>query len=62
MKLLATAAVLALTSVFATGAERYQPNEYVVPPAEYDKPFVGRLEEFIAKDREELAGSRVPRE
>jgi hypothetical protein len=54
--LLATAAVLALTSVSATGAERYQPHEYVVtPPAEYDKPFVGKLEEFIAKDQEELA-------
>jgi hypothetical protein len=53
--LLATAAVLALTSVSATGAKRYQPNEYVFPPAEYDKPFVGKLEEFIAKDQEELA-------
>jgi hypothetical protein len=50
--LLATAAVLALTSVSATGAERYQPHEYVViPPAEYDKPFVGKLEEFIARSR-----------
>jgi hypothetical protein len=56
--LLATAAVLALTSVSATGAERYQPNDAildVLPPAEYDKPFVGKLEEFIAKDQEELA-------
>jgi hypothetical protein len=57
--LLATAAVLALTSVSATGAERYQPDDpegaRVVPPAEYDKPFVGKLEEFIAKDQEELA-------
>lgn len=55
--LLATAAVLALTSV-ATGDERYQPNHAldVIPPAEYDKPFVGRLEEFVTKDREELAG------
>jgi hypothetical protein len=52
--LLATAAVLALTSVSATGAERYQPNEYRVPPAEYDKPFAGKLEEFIINDLEEL--------
>jgi hypothetical protein len=56
--LLATAAVLALTSVSATGAERYQPNEAILhtisPPAEYDKPFVGKVEELIAKDHEEL--------
>jgi hypothetical protein len=56
--LLATAAVLALTSVSATGAERYQPDDpegaRVVPPAEYDRPFVGKLEEFIAKDQEEM--------
>jgi hypothetical protein len=54
--LLATAAVLALTSVSATGAERYQPKEaIIVPPAEYDKPFVrGTLEEFIINDLEEL--------
>jgi hypothetical protein len=56
--LLATAAVLALTSVSATSAERYQPDDpegaRVVPPAEYDKPFVGKLEEFIAKDQEEM--------
>jgi len=53
--LLATAAVLALTSVSATGAERYRPNETImVPPAEYDKPFVGQLEEFIINDLEEL--------
>src|SRR5262249_695645 len=50
--LLATAAVLALTSVSATGAERYQPKEaIIVPPAEYDKPFVGgTLEEFIIEE------------
>lgn len=54
--LLATAAVLALTSVSATGAEHYQPRQYVlIPPAEYDKPFVGRLEEFVVKDQQELA-------
>jgi hypothetical protein len=53
--LLATAAVLALTSVSAIGAERYQPKETVIaPPAEYDKPFVGKLEEFIINDRKEL--------
>src|ERR1700756_3177101 len=47
-----------VTSVSATGAERYQPDDAegvrVAPPAEYDKPFVGKLEEFIAKDLEEL--------
>jgi hypothetical protein len=51
--MLALAAVLALTSISATGAERYQPNEAspIVPPAEYDKPFVGgTLEEFIIND------------
>jgi hypothetical protein len=57
--LLATAAVLALTSVSATASERYQPNEALlhtmVPPAEYDKPFVGKLEEFIVNDLDELA-------
>ena len=55
--LLATAAVLALTSVSATGAERYQPDDTtleVLPPPEYDKPFAGKLEEFIAKDQKEL--------
>jgi hypothetical protein len=56
--LLATAAVLALTSVSATGAERYQPNDvtrdYKVPPAEFDKPFDGRLEEFVVNDLDEL--------
>jgi hypothetical protein len=47
--------VLALTSVSATGAERYRPNEtIIVPPAEFDKPFVGQLEEFIINDLEEL--------
>jgi len=53
----ATAAVLALTSVSATGAECYQPDDTtleVLPPPEYDKPFAGKLEEFIAKDQEEL--------
>jgi hypothetical protein len=59
MKILATAAVLALTSVSATGAERYQPNEALLhtmlPPAEYDKPFVGNLKEFIINDLEKLA-------
>jgi len=55
--LLATAAVLALTGVSATGAERYQPDDTtleVLPPPEYDKPFAGKLEEFIAKDQKEL--------
>jgi hypothetical protein len=53
--LLATAAVLALTSVSATASERYQPNEAIfAPPAEYDKPFIGKLEEVVAKDQDEL--------
>src|SRR5262245_20705259 len=53
--LLATADLVTLTSVSATGAERYQPKEaIIVPPAEYDKPFVGKLEEFIINDRKEL--------
>jgi hypothetical protein len=38
----------------APGAERFQPHEYQVPPPEYDKPFVGKLTEFIAKDEEEF--------
>jgi hypothetical protein len=54
-KLYLLAAVLALTSVSATGAERYQPNEEIfAPPAEYDKPFIGKLEEILAKDQDEL--------
>jgi hypothetical protein len=53
-----------LTSIaalfLATGtahAERYTPTPTnYLPPLEYDKPFVGRLQEFIVKDRDELAG------
>jgi hypothetical protein len=40
----------------AIGAELLQPHEYQAPPPEYDKPFVGKLTEFIAKDEEEFEG------
>jgi len=54
------AALLLLSIGSATkAAERYQPNEWVLhhnhlPPAEYDKPFAGKVEEFLVNDFEDL--------
>jgi hypothetical protein len=57
--------IIGVAALFlATGtahAERYTPTSAntlanTLPPAEYDKPFPGKLQEFVAKDQEELAG------
>ena len=54
----AAALVLAISATTSAKAaeQRYQPNEVIIfPPPEFDRPFDGRLEEFIVKDHEELA-------
>jgi len=57
--LLTGIAALLLATGTAHPAERYQVNEWILqhnflPPAEYDKPFAGKLEEFLVNDFEDL--------
>jgi hypothetical protein len=63
-KLLLASIAVALVSIGSAtkAAERYQPNEWVLhhnhlPPAEYDKPFAGKVEEFLVNDFEDLQRS-----
>jgi hypothetical protein len=70
--LLATAAVLALAMPAAASpcpsgweqhgdfCERKSNDVYVLPPAEYDKPFNGALVESIAKDMQDMADWCAP--
>jgi hypothetical protein len=56
-RLLVTGVAVLFLATGTAHAERYTPTPTnYLPPAEYDKPFVGELREFIAKDLDELAG------
>jgi hypothetical protein len=59
LRFLAGIAALFLATGTAHPAERYQVNEWILhhnflPPAEYDKPFAGKVEEFHVNDFEDL--------